>query len=238
MHNFKRSAESVKKTLAEKDNQIFTKTGCRIQFPSRLVERDLAVVGNNIFCFGCFVIILDTGEYAVMNANSMIELSPFKVGKTTIDEQEYYELYFDAGSVVIKTTETVKNDLLIYNVFDEFIFKGKTPWYMDYEDIGKLFDTAESHANSFVAKNPEVIEFIAAMIGRSKKDRTQFIRMFGSSYKDFELSNVDIVPLNSVFYSVNNTLNKISGNYFTDGVTSALTTSSKEVGNIEKILRA
>jgi hypothetical protein len=155
-----------------------------------------------------------------------------------IDEVEYHQFEFRAGDVVIKNTEVVRDDLLMYNIFDEFIFKGKIPWYMDYEDVGKLFDTAKSHGGSDVAGNYEVIELIASMVTRSKDDRSKYIRSVAKSYADTVSSKIDFVPLSSIFYSVNSTVNKIAGSYFSDGVVSALVTPTTKVDKIESILRA
>jgi len=126
----------------------------------------------------------------------------------------------------------------MYNIFDEFIFKGKIPWYMGYEDVGKLFDTADSHAGSAVASNYEVIELIASMVTRSKDDRTKYIRSVAKTDEDFNDSKISYVPLSSIFYSVNSTVNKIAGSYFSDGVVSALVTPTTKVDKIESILRA
>lgn len=239
MIKYKRNPDKVKSVLVEnKDKQISTKIGCKIQFPSRFAERGIASIGSTVFCMGCFVLVLDTGDYSVININSMIELTPQKVSLTTIDEIEYYELYFDANTVVIKTSDVIKNDALMFNLFDEFIFKGKIPWYMDYSDLGKLFDTAESHGGSNVNKNLEVIEFIASLVTRLKEDRTKFVRNSIKDYSETTKDNISFVPLSSVFYSVNNTLNKLAGSYFNDGITSAIVNPTDKVEKIESILRA
>ena len=219
--------------------QVFCKVPCRIQVPTRFADRGLAQVGTNTFVYGSFPIILDSGEYAVVNVCALIEISPFKITKTTLAEEEYYEFYFEANSVVIKTTEIVQRDAMMYNVFDEFIFKGKVPWYLGYDDMCKLFDTADFAAGSNVAELLEVIEFIASMVTRSKADRSKFIRNVAKTYADFaNIANIDYVPLNSIFYSVNSTMNKLSGNYFDNGVRSSLVTTTTQVNKIEAIIRA
>ena len=107
---------------------------------------------------------------------------------------------------------------------------------MEYEDLGKLLDTSKELANSDVGKNQDVIEFIVSMISRNKNDRTINIRHILNSYKD--LHDISYVPLSSVFYSVNTTINKLSGSYFNDGIVSALVKKTDDTSEIEKILRA
>jgi hypothetical protein len=239
MAKYKRNPSAVFDSLYEnKANQILTKVPCRIQVPVRFSERGLGQVGIQTFTLGLFPIILDTGEYAILNACALVELDPFKVSVVTINEIDYHEFYFEANQVVIKNSNIVRRDSIIYNIFDELIFKGKIPWYIEYEDLAKVFDTAEEYANSNVGQSLEVIEFIASMITRPKQDRMKYIREVAESRSDFSLDKIDYVPLASVFYSVKSTVNKIAGSYFNDGVVSALVNPSDRVENIEKILRA
>lgn len=239
MTKYKRDAAASLTYLVENaSGQVLTKKNCKIQIPVRFTEVGLGEVGIDTFAYGFFPIIFDSDEYAVLNVCAMVELNPYKLTIVTVDEVDYYEFYFDAGQVVFKTTDLVKKETLMYNVFDEFIFKGKLPWYAEYDDVGKLFDTALYHAGSKVAQNLEVIEFVASMISRSKADRTKYIRTVASTYSDVRLDRVDFVPLKSVFYSVSSTLNKIAGSYFTDGVTSALVQQSANVEKIERIIRS
>ena len=238
MTKLKRVAETALSYLVENaSGQVLAKKNCRIQIPMRFTEIGLGEIGINTFSYGFFPIIFDTGEYAVLNVCAMVELNPYKLTIVNIEDVDYYEFHFDAGQVVIKTTDLVKKEALMYNVFDEFVFKGKLPWYAEYEDVGKLFDTAKYHADSNVSQNVEVIEFIASMISRSKEDRTKYIRTLATSYDDVKLEKVDFVPLKSVFYSVSSTLNKIAGSYFNDGVTSALVQKSENAEKIERIIR-
>lgn len=239
MAKYKRDAKAALSYLKENDaGQILTKKNCKIQVPVRFSEVGLGEIGINTFAYGFFPVIFDTGEYAVFNVCALMELNPYKLTVVTIDEVDYHEFHFDAGQVVIKTTDLIKKETLMYNVFDEFIFKGKLPWYAEYSDVGKLFDTAKYHAGSNVSQNLEVVEFVASMISRSKNDRTTYIRAVAENYSDTSLDKVDFVPLKSVFYSVNSTLNKLAGSYFNDGVTSALVNKSTQTEKIESIIRA
>jgi hypothetical protein len=218
--------------------QILTKQNCKIQVPFRYSTRGLGEVSVDTRIYGCFPVIFENGQYTLCNVTSVIEINPFKTSVVLIDEVEYHQFEFRAGDVVIKNTEVVRDDLLMYNIFDEFIFKGKIPWYMGYDDLGKLFDTAASHAGSNVGDNYEVIELIASMVTRSKEDRSKYIRSVAETYADVSDGKIDYVPLSSVFYSVNSTVNKIAGSYFTDGVVSALVVPTAKVDKIESILRA
>lgn len=239
MSKYKRNPDLVKSMLVKnKSNQIFCKVDCKIQVPVRYSAVDLGQVGLDTYILGLFPIILDSGDYTVCNVNAFVELNPSKVSTVTIDDVEYHEFFFEKETVIIKNTSLVKRESLMYSMFSEFIFKGKIPWFVEYNDLGKLFDTADSHAGSKINKNLEVIEFIASLITRSKNDRSKYIRNTAKLYSDFTLDKLAYVPLSSIFYSVTNTVNKLSGSYFNDGVTSALVNPTTNVEKIEKILRA
>lgn len=239
MSKLKRDAQAVLSTLIHTPTgQVIAKENCKIQVPVRFSEVGLGQVGIQTFTYGLFPIILESGAYSVCNVNAMIELDPFKTLVVTLDETDYHEFYFEPGSVIIKSTDLIQREALMFNVLDEFIFKGKIPWYVEYDDLGHLFDTAKYHANSNVAQNPEVIEFIAALVTRSKSDRTKYIRNVAQTYDDYRLDKIDYIPLSNVFYAVHNTVNKLAGSYFNDGVISALVTPSEGVEQIEKILRS
>lgn len=238
MSKLKRDVSAVLPYLTEnKSGQIITSIPCKIQVPARFTEIGLGQIGVETFIYGLYPVITETGDYMVSNINALVEIDPFKISQVTIDDVLYHEFYFPAESVLIKNTTMVKTDTLLYYVFDEFFFKGKIPWYVGYEDLGRIFDTANYHAGSNIGRNWEVIEFLASMVTRSKTDRTKYIRTVMQQYNDSSLNKIDYVPLKSVLYSVNSTTNKLAGSYFNDGVISALVNPTDRVDKIEQILR-
>jgi len=217
---------------------VITKSALTIQVPVRFREIELAQVGASTFVYGLFAIILDSGEYALCNVNAYVELGPASVELTTVDGEEYYNFKYLPNQVVIKTKDLVCRANLIYKAIEEFVFKGKIPWYVDYEDMGKIFDTAKRHARTSAEIMPSVVEFMAAYIARSKEDRTKYIREVSKDYKDYSKENLEWVPMRSVYWSSPGTVNKLAGAYFSDGIVSALVNPSERVEKIERILRA
>lgn len=239
MTKYRRNAESVLAQIhVNQAGQAIVKQPMTIMAPVRFTEIGLGQVGIDNYLYGLFAVILETGEYSVMNVNALISIDPFKTLTTTIDEVEYHVFYFKEGDVLYKTIDLVQREAILFRVFDEFIFKGKVPWYVDSDDMGSLFATAAKHAGSRVANNPEVMEFIASLVTRSKKDRMKYLREVAETLKDFSAENTEFVPLKSIFYSVKSTVNKLTGSYFNDGVVSALVTPTTKTDKIESILRA
>lgn len=241
MPQYKRNAEAVlAQVVTSQNGQVTCKVPCKIHVPVRFTEGavGLGQVGIDTYTYGLFAIILESGEYAVCNIVALMNINPYKQTTVTIDEVDYHEFHFEKNQVMIKNSVLVKRDELIYNVLDEVVFKGKVPWYVDYIDLGKIFDTAQKFAGSNAGETPEVIEFIASMVGRSSSDRTKFIREVATDYKGYKGDNVSFVPLKSVFYAVNNTVNKLAGSYFSEGVVSALVVPSEQASRVETLLRA
>jgi hypothetical protein len=234
----KRNPVSVLSNLVTSENgTVLTKVPCKIQIPSRFIDIDLAQIGTTTMVLGCFALILENGDYSVCSINTFVELVPFKTLTTVVNEVDYHEFYFEANSVVIKSSDLVRRNVIMYDIFNEFMFRGKIPWYIEYDDLGKLFDSAKEYGDSPVGTNLEIIEFITAMITRSSADRSKPIRCVATSYADIAQDKISYVPLMSVFYSVNNSVNKLAGAYFNDGVISALVQPASKVGTVEQILR-
>jgi hypothetical protein len=232
-----RNAEMIHAQLKElPDSRLVTIGGCKIYIPQRFSERNLAEVGVSTKIIGCFAITVQDKYYGVMSANAMMNIKPSSMNIVRIDETDYYEFVFDPGSTVIETTDLVKNNILVYRIYDEMISKGNIPWYLSYEDFGKIFDSAAYHADVNLGNNPEVIWTIISLIARDPKDRAAAYRTFIKSRKDLIDNPPKFIPLKSISAS-SNTTNKLAGSYFSVGVTSALVDPATRTEKIEEILR-
>jgi hypothetical protein len=234
-----RDAVKVKSALtALPSGELLTRKPCRIQVPARYSDVDLAEIGSDTYVYGIYALIMEDQYYAVSNVCAMIQIDPFRVTSEKIDDTDYHIFHFEQDQVLIKNMNVVKQDILIYNVMNEFIFHSRVPWFMEYEDMAKLFDTAKEYADSNIANNLETIELLIAMIGRNARDRMSYYRTIIKNREDLKTNPPVFVPLDSVQYSATNTLNKLAGNYFNDGLVSALTTKTENVEHIEELLRA
>ncbi len=234
----KRDSGKVFKALGDLPNKpVIAREPLKIIFPSRFRDIKLAVIGERSYVYGFFAIIV--GEsYALCNINAYVELGQASVSKVDFNGEEYYEFSYEPGDTVIRTKEIVARSALIFTAIDEFVFKGKVPWYVEYEDMGKLFNTAEAYAGTKARILPSVMEFLASYIARKKNERAKFIRDEAKTKDDFALAKIAWVPLRSVYWSAPGTLNKIAGAYFADGVVSAIVNPSKKVEKVESIVRA
>lgn len=237
---YKRDVKKVRPHLVETESgQLICKKACKITVPSRWTDVGLAEVGLNTFVYGFFPIILEeTDEYLVCNVPARIELNPYQTKPIKINDIEHLEFSFEAGQVIFKTTTVIKKATFIYDILNEIILKGKVPWYASYRDLATIFRLAKKYANSDAANVDAVTELIASIIARNPKDMKTYLRTSLPNQLGADTSDVLFVPLSSVVHSVNNTVNKITGAYFSEGIQSALVHPSKQVERIEKVLRS
>jgi len=235
----KRNASAVISQLHEtKEQLLVTRKDCIIQFPKRFLDRGMAEIGNETYVFGVYALIIGD-EYAVSCVPSMVRTNPSRISETTIDGVEYYNFHYQAGSTVIENTNLVRKAILIFNIMEEFFLKGNVPWYVDYEDLGRIFDGAKEFADSEVAKNYSVMEALVAYISRSPKDRAIQYRHFVKTRQEVEKNTPAYIGMvGNVFYAAPGTVNKLAGSYFQDAVVSALVQPSEKASHVETLLRA
>lgn len=219
--------------------QVICKNTCFIQCPKSFFDNGLGTLGSDIKIYGCFAVILETGQYALVNTTAMFSVAPTAINIKMVDGDEYYEFMFAKDSVIFKTTGLLSQSKIIYEPFQNFLSMGRVPWYVSYDDHGKLFDTAPKFAGFGSVRNPEVMEFLTAMCARKANDtKNQFLRLTIDRYSEGDAGSVDFVPMGSVIATVRSSLNKIAGAYAQDGIISAIVSPSDKVGTVEKILRA
>ena len=232
-----RDADHVKTYLQElPDGSLITTKGCKIIIPARFEERGLAEIGLDTFIIGIYAMVVEDKYYAVSLVNMMIRITPSSTLKIKNNGVEYYEFTFDPGQTVMPRTNLVRNDILVYKIYDEIVSKGKVPWYLGYEDLGHIFDTALSHGGANIGTDAEVTELIISIISRNSKDRTQYYRSSINSIEDLKLNPPVYISLKSVPYAATNTTNKLAGSYWSEGVVSALVSPSDRVERVESLL--
>lgn len=234
-----RDASKIHECLQELDDgRVVTSRECKIYIPSRFAERGLAEIGVDNYIIGIYAIVVDDKYYGVSNINAMIRIDPSYVLRVKLHGVEYFEFTFSPGSTVIMSTGLVKIDTLVYRIYDEIISKGRVPWYLDYNDLGKIFDTAKLHAGANIGQNSEVTELIVSMICRDKVDRNKYYRSTVLSADDIKTRPPAYIPLRSVIYAATNTTNKLAGSYFGTSVVSALVSPADRTERIEALLRS
>lgn len=231
-----RNAEAVLKTIVVDKKVMMTKTGCTIYIPARYVARKLATIGLTVETLGFFAIVVD-GHYAVSKACASMPFTPSTSSIVTMGDADYYELQFDKGAVICPNVDLVVKDSIAYYINDEFISKGRVPWWHDEEDQAKLFVTSGYHAGVNIGPSNVIMEMIVASTIRLASDRTVYYRHAVNSLYDKDRPASSVVPLRSAIYGATNTVARILGSYFDDNLTSALGNPSEHVEGFETVLR-
>jgi hypothetical protein len=218
------------------DERLVAVKPVKIYIPTRFAERNLAAIGIETNIVGIFAMVAEDTYYAVSLVNAMVRIDPTSTVKVMVDDTEYYEFLFVAGSTVLPSVQLVKNDTLVYRIYDEIISKGRIPHYLNYMDLSRIFDTAKFHAGANIGTSQEVTELIISLIARDAKERHTYYREVCTSNEYLEGTAPAFIPLRSVTYSATNTTNKMAGSYYHEGVVSALVSPSTRQEKIEKLL--
>lgn len=238
MQSLTRSPDLAKRYFIETpDGKMVTKKECRIIFPETWVGRELAWVEGDIRVTTKFMVLIDN-EYCISNECAYMPLTPDSVSSVIIDDVKCYELFFDKGSVVCPNLDLVVNNNILYYIFDEFISKGRVPPYFEYEDLGKMYLNSNFHTGVTLASNNTILEMVVASISRSSDDGMLHWRYKGKKLAESVKDKPFYISFTSPVYMASNTLSKISGAYFTNGLTSALTTKSEVTEPLEMLVRA
>jgi hypothetical protein len=220
-----------------KTRRLVTRKGCKIYIPVRFTERGLATVGVEIIIVGICAIVVEDKYFSTMMVNALVRIEPNATNRVVFDGDEYFEFVFNPGATVIPSLSLVKQNTLVYRIFDEFINKGRIPWYTDYPTLAKLFDTAKKHAGANIGGDHEVTELIISMISRNPGMRSQYYRQIIDKPEDLQTNPPIFSPLKSVIDSATNTTNKLAGSYMQEGIISALGSPSERTERIEALLR-
>jgi hypothetical protein len=219
------------------NNEMVAKKSLKVYIPARFIQSEMAKFESENTFVGICAFVVDDKYYAVSCVTAVMRTEPTAINDVIIDDVEYVEMAYDPGSRVIANVNLVKIDNLIYKIYDEFISKGRVPWYMGYEDLGKLLENSHYYSGVKVGNNPQILEMIAATICRSPSDVKKYYRQ-GIESKEENVTNPPVViPLRAVSYGATNAIAKLMGPYFDENVTSTLVSPGQRVERVERLLR-
>lgn len=228
---YTRKPNQVRSILKETTHSISTTGSLRIQVPSRYKSIGLATISDKVHILGICTLIDESNNYANLVLNTFIEISPDIIQEVQVDGDVYTEFLFNPNSTVIVTKDVVRDQEMMYSVFNEFFIMAKIPWFIGYDDMGGLFKTAKELAGSSIGNSMTAIEIMVTLISRSPLDRMKFFRHSTDQTPTY-------VALDSVYYTFTDTTAKLLGTYKTKAIVSALANPSTQVPTVEKLLRS
>jgi hypothetical protein len=218
------------------DGRVIALGNVKVYSPTLYADKGMSSVGLENSILGICAIVVDDTYYAVMQVCAIVTIDPIQTNRCKQDGDEYFEFIFEHGSTFIKSINLVCQDTLVYQVFDVILAKGNIPWYLGYEELRRLFDTAKKYANANVGQQQEVTSLIVSLIARTKADRVKYYRTIVESPEYLETNPPVFIPLMSARYGATNTTTKLGGSYFDQGLASALINPSERPERIESLL--
>lgn len=219
------------------EGRVVARREIYIQIPVRFSERKLAFIGKESVICGICAFVTPDNFYGVSLINASFTIKPSSSEVITINGDDYHQFGFVPGDTVMEFTDLVKDDKILFPIYDEIMQKGNVPWYISYLDMGDLFSTAAKHAGANVGNEQEVIQLLASILARDPNDKSVFFRQTLTSMQDLLVKEPAFIPLRNIQYGATNTVDKISGSYWSVGLASAIASPSKRVENNDYILR-
>lgn len=231
-----RNPVKVQDTLMEKNQQLITRTGCKIYVPESYTNKGLAVIGNEVSILGIFAMIINGGYYSVSTATSMMVITPSLTEIVEMDGVPFFEFTFDPGSVVIKNTYLVKNKKLVNYIMDYFVDYGHSPWFINYVDHAEIFKNAAYFNDIRLAKNQAVLDIITAHISR---DPNKFDVKYRHSIKNADGLYIrpNILPTRDIANNTTSNLARINGSELAMGIKAALTAQPTRLEPLEDLIK-
>ena len=225
----KRDKDFIQSQIYIKDGKIYTKEKTIIEFPKWYENKELLDIQDVTYLYGVFAIIIGD-KYSVSVIPTLINTTPIIIREVERENGTYIQFVYGKDDVLIDNTTIAKKDLLSYNIFENLFIYAKTPWFIEYEDLIKILDNIYPYSNSNLGNNFVATELVTSFIARTKKDKSVFLRQDPNAQADY-------VDLTNVYFSALSTLNKVAGNYFTEGLTSALVQKEVTPTRLENLVR-
>lgn len=236
---WKRDAKKVFAALSEQaGGEVLATRPIRIYVPERYMEKGLGEIGSETFILGIFAIVVDDKYYAVNKVAAMMRIKPTTTSTVKFNGDTYLEFYFEPGSVVFASLDLIVENTIVYQIFNNFISNGAVPWFVEYEDMAKIFATADKHAGFKLMGSHTIIEMITAAIARNEKKRTEYFRHSLDAADGPLTQKPAWIALRNISLGATNTTARLQGSYWADGLTSALANPSTKLERVEQLLRS
>lgn len=235
----KRDAAGVLKVLRKLPNgALATTEPLHIHVPETFRGKSILIMGEEISTMGFIPLILESGIYGVYTVPAMIRLNPAQTNIIEVEGKTYYDFYFPAGTIVFKSIELFKDNLLLYNLTDEMLSRGRVPWYYGYEDMANYFKNIVHYTDTRLVQTRSIGEMVIAQIARLSTRRTDPIRYHLVKPGENLRVGLSWLPLRNVSIGAVGLTAKLIGPYMDDGIDAALTQEGGKLSDLEEVLRS
>jgi hypothetical protein len=211
------------------NKELITKEDAYIEVPFYFKDKGLLIMEDKTSIFGSFALVMGN-KYAVWNVPIMYITESEDMTLIEHDDVKYYRFMFKAGATILQSLIAIKTSTIIYSVFNMYLFSGKVPWYIDYDDVANIINKSKKYTGLNVELNSEVIEILVSMAARDPGNLEKQIRNVTKQTRPM------FVPIGNVD-NLNSNFSKIVGNYQDSGVQSILLSDPDKPIDVEKVIR-
>lgn len=223
--------DRVEQALKTAGESIVAVKQVSIMIPARYVQRGLALFEDEISIVGYCAFIVDGNYYATSLNPAPFKTEPSSVMERIIDDVPQLELIYEPGALVISNVNVMMVDSLPYRIFDEFIAKGRLPWFIRERDTAVLFKNSKRLCGVELGANPAIFSIVSTNIYRDAENPQTFYR------QSAKIEDPVIIPLRSTTGGGTNTMARMLGNYFEENMTGAIVYPSDRLEPGDRILR-
>jgi len=230
----KRNDKLIKSFLVDAKGRIDCTKKLFMVYPDRYTLKGLAAIDNDVTVIGIVLVMDENYNYGVFSLMNILTVSPETVEAITIDDKPYTILEFTAPNF-ISDNVVIKDPGHVFALFEEFYTKQNIPFYIEYEDLFKMFTKSAYTTGSSLGLSPVGIGLLTSATGKDasgkKSIRTSFPR------DKITLDNFRWVSLSNADLAYDNNVSRLLGSYLNKGVTAALADNDAEYTTIEDTLR-
>lgn len=211
---------------------IFNGDTCSINVPQRYQAYDVLNITDEVSTLGIFDISINEKEYFKLVLPMIVTMKPSGQYTKKINEDPYFVFTFQKGDEFITDRTLIKQSFILFSMFKEFIVNGNFPYFLTYEELGRLFDRSQSLCDERLNAPHAIFEMIFAHLSRDARNPNIF-------YRHTDMKEPPLyIGLKNVGYAPTSTTAKVIGSYLMEGLNSAIVNPATRNSEIENILRS
>lgn len=230
-----RNPAKVHKDLKKVGSTLVTQGGCWIYAPTSYTAKDMAFITATVTIIGVYLITTDHLTYGAANATSLMGLEPSVIEVVMIDEVEYYQFYFEPGSVVVSNVFLKCERKMPYNVMSYFYDYGRVPFWMTIIDHGSLLASTRYWNDMTMFPDGITHDIYSAHLQRDNKNVRKHFRHSIRTEADIRIP-ATYIPLRDGALNKTSRLAKLSDTELKRGIRSALLNDPVREEPLEQLL--
>ena len=162
----------------------------------------------------------------------IVDMRPSGQYTKKMDDKDYYVFTFEKGDEFIVNRTLIKKTFILFAMFKEFIVNGNFPYFLTYEELGRLFDRSQDLCGEKLKAPHQIFEMIFAHLSRDSNNLNTFYR-----YTDMK-EPPRWIGLKNTGYAPTSTTARLIGSYLMEGLNSSIVNPTTQNSDVEDILRS